>query len=353
MESSSQDRVYFPTGTVMDDNPTGFHESIPLKTLRHQTSYENMNVPGFTDDSMDHQYDELQRKTPRTRPPAIPGETGNNRPTRKKVKSVNEAAKESAAESCDGGYHKDAFSNVFKVLVFGGFLFALVVFVVVLLLALGTLSSPSSCHECQDEVEPGQTSALSQELLQVIKELRSNVSELNATVKSKDELISQLQTQDVELTAKIAELELKTDHQVVVVNNTKLDFSSLVGSQGPPGFDGKVGSKGVDGLDGKPGERGIGNMTSCRYMSNESAPFTAETSGSGQNVIVTEQPGYRIIGVTCSTFGTSEYNFKSEMNSTTSVRQHECECRGQSTAFKSGIEQAKCTMHYWVCPLTS
>ena len=107
---------------------------------------------------------------------------------------------------------------------------------------------------------------------------------------------------------------------MVVVNIRKFNLSSLVGLRGPPGIDGNVGAKGLDGLDGKPGERGIGNMALCRYVSRDGAPFTAETSGSGHNVIVTEQPGYRIIGVTCSTFGPSEYNFKSEMNSITTVR---------------------------------
>ncbi|KAJ7356084.1 hypothetical protein OS493_027011 [Desmophyllum pertusum] len=99
----------------MDDNPTGFHESIPLKTLRHQTSYENMNVSWFvqttqwTTNTMN-----FKEKLPEQDLLQFQVNQATIDRTRKKVKSANEAAKESAAESCDGGYHKDAFSNVFQ-----------------------------------------------------------------------------------------------------------------------------------------------------------------------------------------------------------------------------------------------
>lgn len=334
----------------MDDNPE-LQNSIPLKPLRHQSSYENMSGVSFADES-DHQYDELHahdRRNRPNRPIAIPNNSGDRkRPTRKKA---NEAVNESA-DSCEGS-HKDAPSKIFRILAFVGFSFALVVLLAVMLLAAGVLSPPS-CQECTKDVVPskGQAAGLKQELLLVIKELSSNISELNAMVKSKDKIISQLQTRDVELTGKIAELERKTGHRVLVVNNTKVDLSSLTGRKGPPGFTGAAGPRGENGLDGKAGKRGPGNMTLCRFISKEGVPFTADTSGIGHKVNVTEQPGYKILGVACSTFGTAEYNFKSEINSTTNVRRHECECIGQSKVFQAEIEQAKCIIHYWVCPLT-
>ncbi|KAL9953508.1 hypothetical protein ACROYT_G040933 [Oculina patagonica] len=333
----------------MDDNPE-LQNSIPLKPLRHQSSYENMSGVSFADES-DHQYDELhahdRRKRP-NRPIPVPNNSGGRiRQTRQKA---NEAVSESA-DSCEGS-RRDAPLKIFRILAFVGFSFALVVLLAVMLLAAGVLS-PSSCHECTKDLVPskGQAAGLKQELLLVIKKLSSNISELNAMVRSKDEIISQLQTQDVELTGKIAELERKTRLRGLVVNNTNVDLSSLAGRQGPQGFAGAAGPRGENGLDGKTGKRGPGNMTSCHYISKEGVPFTADTSGIGHKVNVTEQSGYKILGVVCSTFGTAEYNVKSEINSTTNVRLHECECKGKSNVFQAEEEQAKCIMHYWVCPL--
>lgn len=336
----------------MDDNPE-FQTSIPLKPMRHQSSYENMSTVAFVDDC-DHQYDELHSHNRRNRPNAVSSKSDDeNKQTRRKV---TEATNESV-DSCDGS-RKGAYSKVFRILAFAGFSVALVVFIAVMLLALGVLS-PSSCPECKnDELTSGKASRSTQELLQVIKELSSNISELNAVVKSKDEVISRLQTRDGELNDKIAELDRKTSHQVVIDTNSSVNFSSLAGPQGPPGIPGATGPKGEDGLDGKTGKRGPGNMTSCRYTTREGDPFTADSSGTGHKVNVTEEPGYKILGVTCSTVGTLEYNFKSEFNATTNVREHECECRGLSKVFsqagsQANIEKAKCVIHYWMCPLTS
>lgn len=333
----------------MADNPE-FQTSIPMKPMRHQSSYENMNSVAFADDC-DHQYDKLHSHNRRNRPNAVSCKSDDeNKQTRRKV---TEATNESA-DSCDDS-RKGAYSKVFRILAFAGFLVALVVFITVMLLALGVLS-PSSCPECKNaEVTSGKASRSTQELLQVIKELSSNISELNAVVKSKDEVIARLQTRDGELNDKIAELDRK---QVVIGTNSSFNISSLAGPQGPPGIPGDTGPKGEDGLDGKMGKKGPGNMTSCRYMTREGDPFTADSSSIGHKVNVTEEPGYKMLGVTCSTIGTLEYNFKSEINATTNAREHECECRGQSKVFsqagsQANIEKAKCVIHYWMCPLTS
>ena len=325
--------------------------SIPLKPMRHQSSYENMNTVQFADDC-DHQYDELHGHNRKNTPKVAPNQSDcKNKqatgPRRKKSEAANESA-----DSCDG---QSAPSKVFRILAFAGFLFALVVFIAVILLALGALS-PSSCRECKNQSEfgSGKASASTEELFQVITDLISNISELDAVVKSKEETISRLQIQDSELTDKIAELDRKTRHQAVIVSNSRDNLTSLVGPRGPPGIPGANGPTGEDGLDGKTGQKGPGNMTSCRYMTRESASFKADNSVTGHKVNVTEAPGYKILGVACSTIGALEYNFKSEINATTNVREHECECRGQSKVLsQANIDTAKCVIHYWMCPLTS
>ena len=330
--------------------------SIPLKPMRHQSSYENMNTVPSADDC-DHQYDELHGHNRRNTPNITPSQSdGKNKQTRRPRRKESEAlAANESADSCDGSRQSaHSKSKVFRILAFAGFLIALVVFIAVILIALGALS-PSSCRECKNsELASGKASASTQELLKVIQELSLSISELDAVVKSKDEIISRLQTRDGELTEKIVELDRKTTHQAAIVSNSSDDLSSLAGPQGPPGILGAVGPKGEDGLDGKTGERGVGNMTSCMYMTRESASFKADNSDTGHKVNVTEEPGYKILGATCSTIGTLEYNFKSETNATTNVIEHECECRGQSKVFsQANIDKAKCVIHYWMCPLTS
>lgn len=356
-----------PTGSdelMMDEDPE-VQARMPLKP-RHHSSYENMNGRSFTDDSS-HQYedpgkltDEVFRVQNRGRP-ALPASRSSNKHPRRKVNEAYEPVsskqrRRTFTEESDSsdGYHRDTCSKVFKIMAFLGFLFALAASAMLVLLMLGILSTPS-CQDCKKELVPGQISAQAtgsiDELWNVIKELKSNVSALNAAVKRKEEVILQLQRRDLEHTGKIAELERKANSQVVVVKDSKFNVSSLVGPRGPPGIAGPTGPKGQDGLDGKPGKPGPGNMTLCRYMSRKSAPFTAHSSG-GQDVVVTEQPGEKIVGVTCSTLGTSEYNLKSAEN-TAKHRQYRCECRGQSSVFRAATGRAECILHYWSCPLIS
>lgn len=357
-------RAYSPTGSddlMMDDDPE-FQARVPL---RHHSSYENMNGRSFTDDSS-HQYEdpgklanEVFRRQSREKP-ALPASRSDNKRPRKKLNEAYEPVSSKhrrrtltdESDSSDG-YHRDTCSKVFKVMAFAGFLFSLAALAVLIMLMLGVLATPS-CQDCKKELVPGQNSPQAsgsvEELWNVIKELRSNVSALNTAVKRKDEIISQLQRRDVEHNDKIEELERIANQQVVVVNNTKFNFSSLVGPRGPPGIAGPAGPKGEDGLDGKPGKTGPGNLTLCRYRTLKSAPFTADQAGS--NVVVTEQAGERIIGVTCSTLGASEYNLKSGVNSAKN-RQYQCVCRGQSSVFSARPGRAECILHYWSCPIIS
>lgn len=359
-------RAFTPTGSdemMMDDDPE-LQARMPLRP-RHHSSYENMNGRVFTDDT--HEYEdpgrlkaEVFHSPNRGRPLPDPIKPSNNKRPRKKVNEAYEPVQSKQrrrtftdeSESFDG-YNKDRCSTLFKILGFVGFFFALAALAVIVMLMLGILSTPT-CHECKKDIVPGsaQASGSTQELWRVIKELRSNISELSVAVKRKDELISQLQKRDLEHTGKIAELERKATYRVFVSNNSALNVSQMVGPRGPPGIPGSQGPKGEDGLDGKPGKTGPGNMSLCRYIRRESVSFTADFSGNGQNVIVAEPRGYRIVGVTCSTSGTSEYNLKSELNSR-NVRQYECECRGRSSVFAAGPGRALCIMHYWMCPVIS
>ena len=357
-------RAFTPTSDdfIMDDDPE-FQARIPL---RHHSSYENMNGRSFTDEPS-HQYEDPSKLANEVfhsqsggRPPP-PSRSGNKRP-RKKVNEAYEPVHSSQkrrrtfTDESDDGYHRDTCTKVFKVMAFFGFFFAVVAVVVLVLLLLGILPI-ASCENCKKELVPGQSTAArsvgsAQELWKVIKELRSNVSELSVAVKRKNEIISQLQRRDVEHTEKITELERRATDRLFFANNTKHNFSGLVGPRGPPGIDGPVGREGRDGADGKPGKPGPGNLSLCVHKKAESVPFTAEISGSGQNVIVTEEPKERIIGVTCSTEGTSEYNLQSVVNSAKN-RQYRCVCRGRSQVFSASPGKAKCIMHYWVCPLLS
>lgn len=358
-------RAYSPTGSdemIMDDDPE-FQAKMPLRP-RHHSSYENMNGQVYTDDT--HQYEdpgrpktEAFRSPNRGRPLPEPGKSGNRKP-RKKVNEAYEPVQSKQRRrtftdesESSYGYQKDCCPTLFKILAFAGFLFSLAALAVVVMLMLGILST-STCQDCKKEAVPGsaKASGSDQGLWQVIKEIRANVSKLTEAVKGKDEIISQLQKRDLEHTDKIAELERKANHRVFVSNTSEFNMSGLAGGRGPPGVPGPPGPKGEDGLDGKPGKPGPGNMSLCVYRRKESVSYTADASGNGYNVIVAEPKGYRIVGVTCSSHGASEYNLKSELNSQ-KVRQYECECRGRSQVFAAGPGHALCIIHYWMCPLIS
>ena len=360
-------RAFTPTGSddlMIDDDPE-FQAKMPL-SRRHHSSYENMNGKVYMDDS--HEYedpsrlkDEVFRSRNRGRPLPDPKKSSNKRP-RKKANEVYEPVQTkerrrtftNESEFSDD-YQKDRCPTLFKIFAFAGCLFGLASLAVIIMLMLGILSTPA-CHECKKEVVPdsaSQASGSTQELWQMVEELKANVTDLSLALRRKDEMIAQLQKRDLEHTDKIAELERKAIQPVIVSNDSQINTSGLIGTRGPPGIPGPAGPKGEDGLDGKPGKAGPGNMSLCRYMSREGVSFTADSSGNGQNVIVGEPKGYKIVGATCSTRGTSEYNLKSELNEATNVRQYECECRGESSVFAAGLGRATCIIHYWMCPLIS
>ena len=356
-------RAYSPTGSdemKMDDDPE-FQRKMPLRP-RHQSDHENSNVQVFTGDDT-HQYEDpggLKTEVFRSlnRPVPERGKSSNRRP-RKKVNEVYEQAQAKqrrgtfADESeSSHGYQKDRCPSIFKILAFAACLFAVATLAVAVLVMLGILSAPT-CQDCKKEVVAGSaqvSSSTRESVRQLIKELRANLSELTIEVTRKDEIISQLLKQDLKHTDKIAELERKASYRVFVSKTSEFNISVPTGARGLPGIPGPPGPKGEGGLDGKPGKPGLGNMSLCVYRSRESVLFTADASDNGYNVVVAEPEGYRIVYVTCSSRGASEYNFKNELNSQ-NVRQFECECRGKSHVFAAGSGSALCIIHYWMCPL--
>lgn len=369
-------RAFTPTGSdelmMMDDEPD-FQAKMPLTPKRHHSSYENMNGHRFADDT--HQYEDpgkLRDAVFRGRPaPPEPKKSGTKRP-RKKVNETYEAVQTKQrrrtftndSEFSDG-YRKDRWSTFFKILAFAACIFALAALAVTLMLMLGILSTPA-CQECtKKEVVPrsdesgvrdAQVSESTQEFWQMLKELKSNMTDMNLAVKEKDALISKLQRRDLEHTKRIAELERIAENLKLASKNSTMIVvkSGERGPQGRPGPPGNPGPKGEDGLDGVPGKPGVGNMSLCKYRTLESTPFTASITGFGQNVVLTEPNGYRIVSVTCSTRGASEYNLKSDLN-WQQVRQYECDCRGKSSVFTGDAagRRSFCILHYWMCPIIS
>ena len=356
---------------AMEEDPE-WQARMPLKP-RHHSSYENMNGQGgqgFVDDP-NHQYEDPGRLTQQSsfrgggggrgqRP--LPGKPSPRRKMNDAYEPVR--SKQRKRTFTDESYDSDNYYRIncgklTRFVAFIALLLALAAVVVVLLILLGVLSVPG-CHECKKELVPvseESSSGLSQDVWRVIKELRSNVSALQLSLRRKDEIISELQRRDTEHADRIVELEKKANYRVIVSNGTNVNISELVGPRGPPGIPGPAGERGndgADGKDGKRGERGPGNMTLCRYVRKESTAFTADERGNGMNVAVNEPDGSRILGVTCSTHGTTEYNLKSQLVGR--LRQYECECRGRSILFpingpNSG--EARCYIHYWICPLIS
>ena len=376
-------RAFTPTGSdemIMDDD-LDFEVKMPLTPKRHHSSYEPMNGHGMDDT---HQYedpsklrDEVFRSSNRGKPIAPePKKSGNKRP-RKKVNETYEPVQtkerrrtftndSDLSDRC----RKDRCSTFFKILAFAGCLFALGSLAVTIMLMLGILSMPA-CQECKRKeivleskasgVHDPQSSPSTKELGRMLKKLTVNVTELSLALKKKDKLILKLERRDVEHTKKIMRLENIAQDLVFASKNLT---SSVVGvekpgprgpqgSPGTPGAPGPAGPKGDNGLVGLPGKPGGGNMSLCKYKRKESSPFTASSSGFGQNVIVIERHGERIISVTCSTRGASEYNLRSTLNAR-QQRQYECECRGKSSVFLEDADgRSFCILHYWVCPINS
>lgn len=313
----------------------------PKQKPNRQQSYENMDGQQFGEDVC-HQYEEpvdVRSRNQETECLTSAGEPSTSLRENRRNRNVKEARD----VDCTDGNRRVALPTVFKILALAGCFFAILAVILIVLLMTGAVPV-GHCGGCKKELVPRQIdskrSASTQERLwKDIKELKSNVSRLNAALKKREGTILKLQRQDLKNGGRIAQLERKSGYRVFVFNDTTFNISNFLGPQ--------IGVKGDNGLDGQMGKVGFGNLTLCRYMSEEGVPFTAGNAADGI-VTVTEAKGYRIIGATCSTVGASEYNLRSEINSA-SFRQYECECRGNSKLFVGTDGRAKCIIHYWMC----
>ena len=313
----------------------------PKQKPNRQQSYENIDGQDFVEDVC-HQYEEpvdIRSRNQETERLTSAGEANTSLRENRRNGNVKEATE----VDCTDGNRRVALPGVFKILAVAGCFFAILAVILVVLLMTGAVRV-GHCGECKSEpvsrqIDSKRSASTQERLWKDIKELKSNVSRLNAALKKREGTIWKLQRQDLKNGGRIAELERKSGYRVFVFNDTTFNISNFLGPQ--------IGVKGDSGLDGQMGKVGSGNLTLCRYMSEESVPFTVGDAAVGI-VTVTEQNGYRIIGATCSTMGASEYNLRSEINSL-SLRQYECECRGKSKLFVRRDGRAKCIIHYWMC----
>ena len=185
------------------------------------TDFWPWNGRRFVDDPS-HQYEDPSKLADevfhsqgrgRPHPPSRPGDKRPRRKTNEAYEPVpySQKRKRTFTDDSDDGYHRDTCNKLFKVMAFFGFLFGLGAAVVVVMLMLGIMFVPG-CDDCKKEIVPSQSSTAqsvgsAQELWRVIKEMKSNLSELNQAIRKKNEIISQLQRRDIEHTGKIVELE--------------------------------------------------------------------------------------------------------------------------------------------------
>ena len=204
-------RAFTPPDSVFamdDDHDPEFQARMPL---RHHSPYVRLKA---------------RISTSRGRPIPEPSKSSNKRP-RKKINETYEPVGTKGRKRTftdesysSDGYHRDRCSTLFKILAFVGFFVGLAALALVVMITLGMLSLPS-CHDCKKEIVPGSSSnseafGSTEELWQIFKELRENVSRLSVAVRGKDDMISQLQRRDLEHTNKIAELERITTQPVFV-----------------------------------------------------------------------------------------------------------------------------------------
>lgn len=103
------------------------------------------------------------------------------------------------------------------------------------------------------------------------------------------------------------------------------------GDKGPQGINGDDGSTGPPGPPGVPGPSGIGNFSWCEVVEVPKA----------QTASVKDTVDEKVISATCTTELGEEANLdvvKSILN------EYKCSCKGSDA-------NAKCTLHYWACPI--
>ncbi|XP_029189766.2 uncharacterized protein LOC114956732 [Acropora millepora] len=308
------------------------HLKLQVREPEKQRRRQQSNEPEFIED-VTHEYDKLVYVGARAQKNC----SSEQRKLTKDDRNGNGDMSEQ--RDCTDGNRTKSLPRTFIILNCLGFLLSIPALLLAILLIAGTLPilNCGSCNKMEPfpkgkEEEASTISPLMQERLwNVIRQLKSNLSRIEKSLKERDAKILRLQVQGLKRDGKIAELERKFTYRVYVFNGTAINVTDAD----------------IDLTTGKLRDE---NLTTCNYRREEGTQFTADESTSG-NVIVTEKKGYKILGVACSTIGASEYNLNSQI-SRASLRQYECECTGRSSTFKSGnAGLAKCIIHYWICKM--
>lgn len=308
------------------------HLELQVRGPEKQRRRQQSNEPEFIED-VTHEYDKLVYVG------ALAQKTCSSEQSKLTKDDRNGNGDMSEQRDCTDGNCPKSLPRTFIILNCLGFLLSIPALLLAILLIAGTLPilNCGSCNKMEPfpkgkKEEASTISPLMQERLwNVIRQVKSNLSRIEKSLKERDAKILRLQEQGLKRAGKIAELERKFTYRVYVFNGTAINVTDAD----------------IDLTTGKLRDK---NLTTCNYKREEGTQFTADESTSG-NVIVTEKKGYKILGVACSTIGASEYNLNSHI-SRASLRQYECECTGRSSTFKSGnAGLAKCIIHYWICKM--
>lgn len=330
-------------------------------------SYENSREE-FLDEPM-HEYEDMNRLAAQVK---LHGRTPSQRP-RKKANEVYERVprgegqssfrktghphtNSGSSDSCESGDSTKESAQIFwRFLAIMAVILSLMALIGSLLVLLGVVAPNCTCKK---EILPEKdtvvaASSSNEHILQVLKDLKTNITVLHLMVGERDATIRELKNNNRQQQGQIKKLQ---ERPIVIgtgAGGPKYNLSDL---RGPRGLEGARGAKGEIGPQGPRGPQGQGNLTQCQYLVMKSTPFTADEQGSGSDVVLHEPQGKKVFGVTCSTFGTSEYNLEYKTNPNSGHQQYKCICRGKSMYFPNGgpIDgAARCYLHYWICPATS
>ena len=372
-----QNRVY--KGSIDEDEfdddqfplPPPPSSSIPSRhRFPMSPSYENSREE-FPDEPL-HEYEDMNRLAAQVK---LHGRTQSQRP-RKKVNDVYERVPRTdgqlsfrksgrshknsgSSDSCESGDSTRERAQIFwRFLAIMAVVLALVALIGSLLVLLGVVAP--SCT-CKREVLPENAKIVAEPppneyVLQALKDLETNITVLHSMVGERDATIRELKANNQQQQDQIKKLQ---ERSIVVASGTEGPRYNLSDLRGPQGLDGAQGAKGDVGPQGPRGPRGLqgpGNLTQCKYRMMTSTPFTADNQGSGTDVLLEEPLGQKVLGVACSTYGTSEYNLEHKTNPKSGNSQYKCICRGKSRYFPNGGPSdgtSRCILHYWICPTAS
>lgn len=308
------------------------HLKLQVREPEKQRRRQQSNEPEFIED-VTHEYDKIVYVGARAQKNCSSEQSKLTKDDRNGNGDMSEQ------RDCTDGNRAKSLPRTFIILNCLGFLLSIPALLLAILLIAGTLPI-LNCGNCNKmellpigkEEEASTISPLMQERLwNVIRQVKSNLSRIEKSLKERDAKILRLQEQGLKRAGKIAELERKFTYRVYVFNGTAINVTDAD----------------IDLTTGKLRDE---NLTTCNYRREEGTQFTADESTSGI-AMVTEKKGYKILGVACSTIGASEYNLNSQI-SPVSLRQYICECKGRSSNFESAkAGLAKCIIHYWICKM--